>query len=252
MKEEELKKFVKEKYSEIARTKNSGCCSTPSCCGGEPEAQTKKVGYSGEELEKIPQEAIKGLGCGNPVNFVDLEEGERVLDLGSGMGIDVFLASERVGSEGLAVGMDASEEMVRKANRIAKRRGYDNVEFRRGEMEELPFEGESFDVVISNCVINLSTDKLKTYREIYRVLKPNGRILISDIVTDGQLPEKIRSDPEVWASCIGGALQKEDYLNTIKEAGFGEIEVLSQDIFDEIEGVDTKIMSLQVKAEKLT
>lgn len=250
MEEDELKNFVRDKYSEIAKTKSRCCCSTVSCCGSGPKAQTERIGYSREDLEKIPQEAIGGLGCGNPVNFLDLEKGEKVLDLGSGMGIDVFLASEKGDSKGRAVGVDASDEMVRRAKEIARNHGYENVKFRRGEIEELPFEDNSFDVVISNCVINLSTDKLKTYKEVYRVLKPNGRTLISDIVTEGELPEEIRNDPEAWAACIGGAMRKEDYMNTIREAGFDNIEILSQDIFYESGGIGAKVMSLQLKAEK--
>lgn len=250
MKEDELKEFVEKKYSEIAQSENSYCCSTSSCCESGPEFHSKKIGYSEEELEKIPQKAVRGLGCGNPVNLVDLEGGERVLDLGSGMGIDVFLASEKIGPKGLAVGIDTSREMVKKANKIAKNNGYENVEFRGGEIEELPFEDESFDAVISNCVINLSTDKLKTYKEMYRVLKLDGRILISDIVSEGELPEKIKNNPEAWAACLGGAMEKENYLRTIKKAGFKKVEVLSQDIFDVSKEIDAKLMSLQLKAEK--
>lgn len=249
MKEENLKKFIKNKYSTIAKTSDSCCCST-SCCGNDPKTQTEQLGYSKRELEKIPQKAVKGLGCGNPVNHLNPEKDEKVLDLGSGLGIDVFLASEKVGSKGLVVGLDAAEEMVRKATEIGERNGYENVEFREGEIEKIPFEDETFDAVISNCVINLSTDKAETYEEIYRVLKPGGRILISDIVTDGELPEEVRNNPEAWAACIGGAVEKEKYLNIIKEAGFEKIEVISQAIFGSYDDLENEILSLQLKATK--
>lgn len=249
MKDEDLKKFVKEKYSEIAKTSTSSCCST-SCCGSGPESQAKQIGYSEKELEKVPQEAIKGLGCGDPISYLDFEEGEKVLDLGSGLGIDVFLASEKVGPKGKAVGLDASEEMVQKATQIAQSKGYENVEFKQGDIEEVPFEDETFDAITSNCVINLSPDKEKTYEEIYRILKPEGRVLISDIVTDGELPEKVRKNPDAWASCIGGAIEKEKYLNIIEKAGFGEIEVISQFPFYSRVELSAEIYSLEVKASK--
>ncbi|KXA90825.1 hypothetical protein AKJ64_05200 [candidate division MSBL1 archaeon SCGC-AAA259E17] len=249
MKDENLKEFVKDRYSEIARTSDSCCCST-SCSGSSPETRTRQIGYSQGKLEKIPQEAIKGLGCGNPVNYLELEKGEMVLDLGSGLGIDVFLASEKVGPEGRAVGLDASEKMVQRANEIAKRNGYENVEFKHGEIEKIPFEDDTFDAVTSNCVINLSTDKLRTYEEIYRVLRPAGRILISDIVTDGELPEEIRKNPEAWAACIGGAVEREEYLNIIEEAGFEKIDIVSRSTFDSHEELEAEILSLQVRASK--
>lgn len=249
MEKEDLKKFVRNKYSEIARASESCCCST-SCCGSSPETRTKQMGYSEEDLKKVPQEAVKGLGCGNPVAYLDLERGEKVLDLGSGLGIDVFLASEKIGPKGLAVGIDASEDMVRKATEIAKREGYENVEFKYGEIEKIPFEDETFDAVTSNCVINLSTDKLGTYKEMYRVLKPGGRILISDIVTIGKLPEEVRKNPEAWAACIGGAVEKEEYLNIIRKAGFEGIEIASRSILDSYDGPEAKILSLQVRALK--
>ncbi|MFW6117771.1 MAG: arsenite methyltransferase [Thermoproteota archaeon] len=249
MKDKDLKKYVKDKYSKIARTQKSCCCSS-SCCGTDPQPQAEQIGYSRKDLAKIPPEAIKGLGCGAPVNFLNLREGEKVLDLGSGLGVDVFLASEKVGSTGLAAGVDVSQDMVQKATEIAEKRGYENVEFRQGEIEKLPFEDEYFDAVISNCVINLSTDKLQTYKEIYRVLKPTGRILISDIVTEEELPEQIKKDPEAWSACLGGALTKERYLDIIKEAGFKEIEVLSQSNFASYPQLDTNVWSLQLKAFK--
>lgn len=153
--------------------------------------QVKRIGYSERELQSIPGPAIMGLGCGNPTALADLKEGETVLDLGSGAGVDVFLAANKVGPKGRVIGVDMTEEMVNRANEIAKKHGYKNVEFKLGEIENLPLEDSSVDVIISNCVINLSPDKLRTYREAYRVLKSGGRILISDLVTGGELPSKL-------------------------------------------------------------
>ncbi len=249
MEEEDLKEFVKEKYSEIAESSGESCCSS-SCCGDDSEAQTKNLGYSEEELEKVPQEAVEGLGCGDPIKYLELEEGEKVLDLGSGLGIDVFLASIEIGPEGRAIGLDASDEMVRKARKIASENGYGNVEFKQGEMEEIPFEDKTFDAIISNCVINLSSDKQQTYEEIYRILKPEGRILVSDIVSEGELPNQVKENPKAWASCIGGAIDKERYLEVMKEAGFRNIETISQSSFYSSEELDNEIFSLEVMAEK--
>ena len=171
MEEDDLKEFVKEKYSEIAEGSDSECCSS-SCCGSS-QAPAENSDYSEEELKKIPGEAIEGLGCGGPVSLLELEEGEKVLDLGSGLGIDVFFASIEVGPKGKAIGLDTSGEMVRKARNIARENGYENVEFKQGDIEKIPFKEKTFDAVISNCVINLSMDKKRTYEEVYRTLKPD-------------------------------------------------------------------------------
>jgi len=173
VKDKRIKEIVKGRYSEIAK-KGGSCCPTCGPCGYDATEQAKRMGYSEEELGAIPGEAIMGLGCGNPTALAELREGERVLDLGSGAGIDVFLAANKVGPNGHVIGVDMVEEMVEKANRMAKEYGYENVEFRVGEIEDLPVEDGSIDVIISNCVINLSPDKLRAYREAYRVLKPGG------------------------------------------------------------------------------
>jgi arsenite methyltransferase len=253
MQEEKIKKFVRKRYSKIAK-EDPSCCSAGAPCGADAVEQAKRIGYSKKELQNIPESAILGLGCGNPTALADLKEGETVLDLGSGAGVDVFLAANRVGSKGHVVGIDMTEEMVKRANENAKKHGYQNVEFKLGEIENLPLEDNSVDVIISNCVINLSTDKLRTYKEAYRVLKPGGRILISDLVTEGKLPEEIKNNFEAWAGCIAGALEKKEYLNTIKKAGFKDVKIVSQNTYCE-QGLDDtlagKITSVKVKAHKL-
>ncbi len=248
MTEKEMKEIVKKRYSEIAETQS--CCSTTSCCGTDYEERSQDIGYSREDLEQIPKEAIRGLGCGNPLGILNLEKGDSVLDLGSGLGIDVFLAAEKVGEEGRAVGIDTTEEMVNKARKIAKKHGYENVRFEHGEMEDMPFPDGSFDAVISNCVINLSPDKSSTYEEIYRILKPGGSMLISDIVSKEELPEEIKDDPEAWSECIGGAIEKEKYLDMIKDAGFEKIDVISQRSYETLEEHNAELLSIEIRAFK--
>jgi len=252
MQEEKIKKVVRERYSKIAR-EGASCCPTCAPCGTDVVKQAKRIGYSERELQSIPEPAILGLGCGNPTALADLKEGEIVLDLGSGAGVDVFLAANKVGSKGRVVGIDMTEEMVKRANETAKKYGYENVEFKLGDIENLPLEDNSVDVIISNCVINLSPDKLRTYQEAYRVLKPGGRILISDLVTESKLSEDIRKNFEAWAGCVAGALEKKEYLGTIKKAGFRDVKIISQNTFYELGLHDTlagKITSVKVKAHK--
>jgi SAM-dependent methyltransferase len=249
--EEEVKKFVKDRYARIASTGDS-CCS--SCVNPtDLVEQVKSVGYSKQEIESIPETAMMGLGCGNPTALAELREGETVLDLGSGGGLDVFLAAQKVGEKGKVIGVDMTPEMVEKARENAKKGNYKNVEFRIGEIENLPVGDDSIDVIISNCVINLTPDKLAAYKEAFRVLMPNGRILISDLVTEGKLPEDVRQSFEAWAECIAGALEKQEYLNTIKQAGFKDVTIVAEHPFGE-PGMDDrltgKIISIQVKAYK--
>jgi arsenite methyltransferase len=251
MKQKKIKEVVKEKYARIAKQDRESCCS--SCaCGVSPSALTEAIGYSREDLEHVPQEAIMGLGCGNPTAIADLEAGKVVLDLGSGAGIDVFLAAKKVGPTGRVIGVDMTQEMVDKAERIARNHGYGNVEFRLGEIERLPIENESVDVVISNCVINLCLDKSKAFREAYRILKPGGRLTVSDIVSQGTLPEDIRNNPNAWACCIAGALEQQDYLAKIKQAGFEDVQVASSKAFhiEDAEGQPEKLLSITVEAHK--
>jgi len=226
MTNEKIKNVIKAKYSQIAECKEQSCCS--SCrCGIGPLAQTEAIGYSGEDLERIPEESVMGLGCGNPTAIAELKPGETVLDLGSGAGIDAFLAADKVGPSGSVIGVDMTEEMINKAADIAKCNGYTNVEFRLGEIEELPVDDSSVDVVMSNCVINLAPDKAKVFREAYRVLRPGGRVSISDIVADRALSDEMCNDLDAWAGCIAGALEQRQYLRIIKEAGFADLQVLS-------------------------
>jgi ubiquinone/menaquinone biosynthesis C-methylase UbiE len=216
-------------------------------------AQAEAVGYLRKDLADIPEETIMGLGCGNPTAMAELKTGEVVLDLGSGAGVDVFFTANKVGPTGRAIGIDMTEEMVDKAAGIARNYGYHNVEFRLGEIEKLPVGNESVDVIISNCVINLSADKSKVFQEAYRVLKPRGRLIVSDIVSEGALPDEIKDDPDAWACCIGGALEKQEYLEKIKKAGFEDVEIVASrefytgNIANQTKG---KLLSITVKAYK--
>jgi len=252
MKEKEIKEAVKGRYAQIARQDQESCC--PSCARGASSLlQTKGVGYSREDLEHIPEEAIMGLGCGNPTAIAELKVGEVVLDLGSGAGVDVFSAANKVGPTGKAIGVDMTEEMVDKAEEIARNYGYHNVEFRLGEMERLPVGDESVDVIISNCVINLSSDKSKVFQEAYRALKPGGRLTVSDIVSERALPDEIKIDSNAWACCIGGALEQQEYLEKIKKAGFEDTEIVSSREFyieNKANQTKEKLLSITVKAYK--
>jgi len=252
MKKKEIKEVVKGRYARLAKQEQQSCCS--SCtCGASSLLQAEAIGYSIEDLEHIPEDSIIGLGCGNPTATADLKAGEVVLDLGSGAGVDVFLAANKVGSTGRVIGVDMTEEMVEKAEKIARDYGYRNVEFRLGEIENLPVEDKSVDAIISNCVINLSPDKSKVFREAYRVLKPEGRLTVSDIVSEENVPSAIRNNLDAWAGCIAGALQQQEYLKKIKEAGFENVQMLSsKDFYIEDEGgqAPTKFLSITVKASK--
>jgi len=223
MKEKDAKKIVKDSYGEIAKKK--GC----SCCGGETSEEdiARSIGYSDEEL-KTAGEANLGLGCGNPVAISNIKEGDVVLDLGSGAGFDSFLAAKKVGETGKVIGVDMTSEMVEKARVLADKYGFKNVEFRLGDIESLPVDDESVDVVISNCVINLAPDKLKVFKEAYRVLKKDGRLYVSDIVLLEELSDEQRNNDELIAGCVGGALLKEDYLRVIENAGF-KYNILDED-----------------------
>jgi len=253
MTNEKIKNAVKARYSQIAERREQSCCS--SCgCGISPLAQTEAIGYSREDLGCIPEEALMGLGCGNPTAIAELKPGETVLDLGSGAGIDAFLAASKVGPNGSVIGVDMTKEMIDKAADIAKYNGYTNVDFRLGEIERLPVDDSSVDVVMSNCVINLAPDKAKVFREAYRVLRPGGRLSISDIVADRALSDEMRSDFDAWAGCIAGALEQQQYLRVIKEAGFTDLQVLSSREFyveDSNNDEMAKLSSITIRAYKL-
>lgn len=233
MKEEEIKKMVREGYGRIAQ-KDLGCCpTTSSCCGPKDRVQdiSKKIGYTEEELKVVPEGSNLGLGCGNPVALASLREGETVLDLGSGAGFDCFLAANQVGRTGKVIGIDMTAEMLDRARQNARKGNYDNVEFRLGEIENLPVADNHADVVISNCVINLSPDKRRVFQEAFRVLKPGGRLMVSDIVLLKDLPGEIRDSVTAYIGCLAGAVSKKEYLEAIQAAGFQETKVLGETTF---------------------
>jgi arsenite methyltransferase len=250
MDNQEIKKVVKDRYGKIARGEESYCCPT---CGPTTTEQCLAVGYTAEDLSLVPEMAILGVGCGNPTALADLKVGETVLDLGAGAGIDVFLAARKVGESGRVIGVDMTEDMVARGQHLAREHGFATVEFRQGDIENLPVDSETVDVVISNCVINLTPDKLASFTEIHRVLKPDGRILISDLVTAGALPEDVRASAAAWADCLAGAMEKEAYLETIRRAGFAEVAVVSESSYEAPEMDERlrgKILSVKVRAVK--
>jgi len=229
-----LKGEIRKRYGELAKAQGGSCGCTAqattdlqggSCC--ETSSCNLNPGYSIEDIQSLPEKAVSAsAGCGNPTALAGLKEGETVLDLGSGGGIDVFIAAKKVGSKGKAIGVDMTPEMIDLARSNASQSGLDNVEFRLGEIEHLPVADGSVDVIISNCVINLSTDKDAVFKEAYRVLKKGGRILVSDVMAEG-LPKEVREDLTSWAQCVGGALALNDYTNKIKAAGFKEVDIVS-------------------------
>jgi SAM-dependent methyltransferase len=221
-----IKTAVRDRYARVV-THNEPCCkpdTSSSCCGatGDPSLL---LGYDTQDLEAVPAGANLGLGCGNPVALATLTPGETVLDLGSGAGFDAFLASKRVGPAGRVIGVDMTPEMIARAASLAELHGYTNVEFRLGDIEALPVADGTVDAIISNCVVNLTTDKALTFREAFRVLKPGGRLMVSDLVLERPLPEVLRQDLDAYGACVAGALLKEDYLQAITAAGFTEVEV---------------------------
>ncbi|MEE8413941.1 MAG: arsenite methyltransferase [Dehalococcoidales bacterium] len=223
MKEAEIRKTVREGYAKIAVSKGS-CCSPAG-------VNSRNIGYNDKDLKAVPEGANLGLGCGNPVAIASLKEGETVLDLGSGAGFDCFLAAGRVGEKGKIIGVDMTPEMIEKARENAEKGDYRNVEFRLGEIENLPAADNSVDVVLSNCVINLVPDKSKAFGETFRVLKPGGRFMISDIVLTQELPEIVKQSVEAYIGCLSGALLKEEYLRKIEEAGFRDIGIVEETSF---------------------
>jgi ubiquinone/menaquinone biosynthesis C-methylase UbiE len=250
LKKEEIHKGVSEFYAGLVREGGDDCCA--GCCS--PQTGTgiaEKVGYTQQDLEDIPVEASgSSFGCGNPLAFAEVRPGETVLDLGSGGGIDCFLAADRVGKSGRVIGLDMTEEMVEKATKTAEQNGYGNVEFRLGKIEEMPVEGGSVDWVISNCVINLSPEKDKVFAETFRVLKPGGRLLISDVVAEG-LPDPMREDISAWASCVAGAVTEAEYLRMIQEAGFAQVEIVDRlDYVKPSEEQPYQLASIRVKGVK--
>lgn len=231
MKETEIKKNVRKSYASVAKQSTSCCAPTTSCCSNQSEAISKAIGYSEHEISSVPEGANLGLGCGNPVALASLKEGETVLDLGSGAGFDCFLAAQRVGEKGKVIGVDMTPEMIDKARENALEGNSHNVEFRLGEIENLPVADNSADIVISNCVINLSPDKPRVFKEAFRVLKPGGRLMVSDIVLLKELPTFIINSVSAYVGCISGAMLKDEYLATIKSAGFNDVKILEENVF---------------------
>lgn len=225
MKKDKVKKIVREGYGRIARERTSCCGPATSCCGTNTAAQR---GYGAGEVAEVPEGADLGLGCGNPIAFASLKPGDVVLDLGSGAGFDCFIAAAKVGPGGKVIGVDMTPEMIERARENARISHFDNVEFRLGEIENLPLRDGEVDVVISNCVINLSPEKGRVFREAFRVLKPGGRLIVSDIVTATPLPESVKRSTAAYIACVAGAATRDEYINAIKKAGFENVEIASE------------------------
>ena len=259
---EDVKKNVREAYGKVAEANNQNqCCgNSRSCCGvsAKPDTEySKELGYTQEEINNAPEGANMGLGCGNPPAIAALRQGETVLDLGAGGGFDAFLASRKVGPKGKVYGVDMTPEMLSKARSNAVKNGYENVEFLLGEIEHLPLPNDTIDVVISNCVVNLSTNKAQVFREAFRVLKNGGRIAISDMVANKPLPSEMINNKELYCNCISGAMPINELKKVLSQAGFVDIVVEPQEnsrqfIKDWVPGSDAEnyVVSAKIKAVK--
>ncbi|RJP24244.1 MAG: methyltransferase domain-containing protein [Candidatus Abyssobacteria bacterium SURF_5] len=275
MKEEEIRKTVRDRYAGRVKESSGSCCApAASCCGSASKAEvvSKAIGYTDEDLSSVPEGANLGLGCGNPVALASLKEGDVVLDLGSGAGFDCFLAAKKVGSAGKVIGVDMTPEMLDKARKNAAEDNFGNVEFRLGEIEHLPVADNAVDVIISNCVINLSPNKPQVFSETFRVLKPGGRLMVSDIVLLEELPDFVKESIDAYVGCVAGASLKEDYLQAIRDAGFKDVSVVGEagfgaDLllgdptvkamvdalgasFEDVQKVASAVVSVKVRAEK--
>jgi arsenite methyltransferase len=262
MKKEEVTKTVRTRYANVAKQSSSCGCSgdsaaQPSTCCGPSNTTTsrdlsKAIGYSESDVNSVPEGANLGLGCGNPIALASLKEGEVVMDLGSGAGFDCFLAAARVGPKGKVIGVDMTPEMLDKARENIRKGNYQNVEFRLGEIENLPAADNSINVIISNCVVNLSQDKPKVFKEAFRALKPGGRLMVSDIVLLAELPKAIMASVEAYVGCVAGASQKSDYLDAIQAAGFEDIKVVDETVFPTGSLADDPTIKAIVKEARLT
>ena len=266
-----IKAAVRDRYAGFV-TRNESCCGPAADCGCSPGEASLNLGYGAQDLQAVPEGANLGLGCGNPVALASLKPGETVLDLGSGAGFDAFLASKRVGPEGRVIGVDMTPQMIERATTLAKTHSYTNVEFRLGDIEALPVADGCADAIISNCVVNLTTDKARTFREAFRALKPGGRLMVSDLVLERSLPEVIRQDLDAYGACVGGALLRADHLAAIEAAGFNDVRIVGErryglDVFSpelleaarqrypdldarELETAAGAVVSIQVEARK--
>jgi arsenite methyltransferase len=254
---EDVRAIVRERYGQLARTVASGeassCCAS-SCCGGSEDPISSNL-YSTAETAQLPEKAVlASLGCGNPTALAELKPGDTVLDLGSGGGIDVLLSARRVGPGGKAYGLDMTDDMLALARENQRRGGVENVEFLKGEIESIPLPDNSVDVIISNCVINLSSDKPRAVAEAFRVLKPGGRFAVSDVVIRGELPAQVRRSMELWIGCVAGALTEHQYHTVLQDAGFVETDIEPTRIyqFEDAEaflagsGLDTEVLATEV------
>ncbi|RZN38418.1 MAG: methyltransferase domain-containing protein [Methanophagales archaeon ANME-1-THS] len=274
MSKDRIRKAVRRGYANIVYKERSCCAPVSPCCDTliRIEEISKRVGYTDEDLKSVPKGANLGLGCGNPIALASLRAGETVLDLGSGAGFDCFLAARKVGKSGQVIGVDMTPEMVDKARENARKGSYENVEFRLGEIENIPAADTSVDVVISNCVINLSPEKERVFKEAYRVLKPGGRLMVSDIVLVKELPGVIKNSIDAYIGCLAGAIMKDEYIETIRAAGFHDIRILDEAQFpsaciandptaqvliermklpqDKLAEIGTSVLSIKVSAKK--
>lgn len=247
----DIRTVVRDRYGKIASQESSGCCgpkdSSASCCDPQSSKQTERLIqiYETSDFADLPAEVTDlSLGCGDPVTLASLEPGQTVLDLGSGGGIDCFLAARKVGDDGFVIGIDMTPEMIEKARQNKDRLGLGNVEFRLGEIEHLPVADGIVDVIISNCVINLSPDKPQVFQEAFRVLKSGGKLSVSDIVTDGPLPDEIKRDLSAWAGCVAGAWDAKDYIAAIEAAGFTDVEL--SPVYLDKETIDEAVEQLEL------
>ncbi len=264
---DKIKEVVKNKYSEIAKVSNlSSCCGPSSCCQSDPSADFTTFQDSYEDLEGYIKEADLGLGCGLPTEFADIKKGDTVVDLGSGAGNDVFVARSITGETGRVIGIDFTEEMIKKAELNNQKLGYSNIDFKLGDIEKLPLEDFFADVIVSNCVLNLVPDKRKAFSEIHRVLKPTGHFCVSDIVIKGELPDRIRKSAEMYTGCVAGALELESYVSLIENIGFKNIKIhktktinipvevlmkyLNKEEFENYFESGSRIVSLTISGEK--
>jgi SAM-dependent methyltransferase len=254
MEKNEIKNRVKEGYGRVA-LENRSCCGAPSsCCGSSASIQSigEMIGYSKEEMKQVPEGANLGLGCGNPVALASLKAGQTVLDLGSGAGFDCFLAAKAVGEKGRVIGVDMTPEMVAKARENAQKGGFRNVDFRLGDIENLPVPDDSVDVILSNCVINLSPEKPKVFAEGFRVLKPGGKLTLSDVVLLRPLPPVLANSAAAYLGCVAGASLRDDYLDMLEAAGFEDVQVVGESPFYLGEAAADPIVQAIIAEAKLT